>query len=872
MATRIVRRLMNTLRRTRRDQDLSEELAFHIDKRADDLAARGLSRTEATRQARLEFGGLEKHKEQCREVRGLRLVEDLGRDFAHAARSLGRSPGLVLTSVLSVALGVGVNTTLFSAVSSIFLYQPTATDPERLFWVDPGNSNQFSYLNYRDLRDRKIFADAFGYRPAQLSLRSGAASEGVRAMAVTNNFFQGLGVSARRGRTFTVEETNPRVAVLSHRFWTKRFGGDPLLPGKVITFNGQPFVVLGVLPEAYRPVVMLVDPDVYVPVSDLALPNLGTRENVNALNVVARLNPGTTPEQAQAAATAFGQDEERAYPEQNAGMSRPARLAPFGRMTFASAPLAATVFPAILATLCGLVLLNACANVAGLLLARAAGRQREIALQAALGANRWQLVRPLLAESFLLAFLGTAGGVLLTVVLVPALRDLALPTVGTIHLPMQPDLLLVGYASVLVLITGTVCGLMPALRATKKEIIGQLHRGGGHGATARLWTRHSLVVAQVAASVVLLTISLLFLRTLLRLTTLATGADVEHGIVAAVQLQPNRYTNEERVLATERVLERLNATPGIRSSSFADILPRGMDVSAARFETQGGVGAGARTFLNSVGPRYFETMGIALRRGREFQPADRVGAPPVVIVSQAFAAAYFPGDEPIGKHVRAGRDAYAEIVGVVQDSNYQFIGETPSPLLYYSYAQRPVSTQYRPLLIHARTLGPAAASVRTVSDIVADLDRDAPVRVSTLWDATNFEFEVRRIGSLLLGSLGGLGLLLATVGLYGTISYMVSSKTTEIGIRMALGAPSAAVRWGVLRHGVRLTAAGLAIGIAMSLVAGWLLRALLAGLSPADPVALGGSAVLLTLVALCASYLPARRATKVDPLVALRCE
>jgi predicted permease len=465
----------------------------------------------------------------------------------------------------------------------------------------------------------------------------------------------------------------------------------------------------------------------------------------------------------------------------------------------------------------------------------------------------------------------------------PLLREITLPTVGTIHLAIEPNLWLLVFAAGLIVVTSVICGLIPALRATQKGLVGHLQRGAGSGTTGRLWLRHAMVVGQVAVSVVLLVVSLLFLRTLTRLTAIDTGIDLDHGIVATVDLQPGRYTSEQVVLATRDVLERLESTPGVQSTSLADILPRGQDASGNRFETEGTVGLGPRAFVNSVGSKYFETMGIPILRGREFQTGDIVSGPRVVIVSQAFVDAYFPNAEAIGRRVRAGQnaaavlqaqeqDAFSEIVGVVADSNYRQIGEAPQPLLYYAYAQRSVSTQTRPLRIHVRTAGPPEALVRTVGDIVASFDRETPVRVTTLREATAFEYDFRRATTLMLAVLGSLGLLLAMVGLYGTVSYLVSARTREIGVRMSLGASQATVLWSVLRQGLKLTACGAAIGLAVSLMAGRLLIATLAGLSPADPLALGSTVALLLVAALGATYLPAKRATRVQPIIALRTE
>lgn len=414
-----------------------------------------------------------------------RQPDEFLRDLTHAWRSLRRSPSLVITCVLSLSLGIGVNMTLFSAISAIFHYQPTGTQLERVVWVEPGNSDQWSYLNYRDLRDSAVFSDTFGYRPVRLAFRTQEAVESVNGMAVTNNFFQGLGASMQFGRPFSAAdgepETHPRLGVLSHRFWLNRFAGEIHIVGQTVVLNGQSFVVVGVLPEGYHALTLLSDPDVYVPISDVVLPNLDARSNLNALEVLGRLRPGQSPEQAQSAVTALGRSLEQAFPQQNHDMGRPARLYRVGGIRMESAPLVATVVPIALASLCGLVLLIACANVAGVLLAHETGRQREIAVRIALGATRVRIIRTVLADSFILALLGGVGGLLLTMSLTPWLRDITLPVFGTIHLTMKSDARLFAFGFGLLAMTSVLCGLMPALRATKQDAVEALRSGGGMG-------------------------------------------------------------------------------------------------------------------------------------------------------------------------------------------------------------------------------------------------------------------------------------------------------------------------------------------------------------------------------------------------------
>ena len=792
----------------------------------------------------------------------------------HAIRSLGRSPGLVVVSVLSLGLGLGVNLAMFTAIRAVFFSEPSLADPSRVYAVQPGNSNQFSYLNYRDLRDSGVVETAAGSRGVTLNLRTGTETERVDGLAVTANFFEFVGIPVAHGRSFTeaeaAPERQPRVAVLSDTFWRRRFNADPSVIGREVTINGQPFAVIGVLPERYRSVRMFEDPGLYVPISALVLPTVNDRSNGNALNVLARLHSGTTREQAQQALTTLGHQLEQANPVDNEGMGRPSHVISLKGGELADSP-AQFIGPAVLLALFGLVLLSACANVAGLLLARAADRQREMAVRVALGASRAQVIGLLLTESFGLAAMGTLAGAVLSVWLMRALSVFSIPGEGSIDLGLEPSIAMAVYAVGLLVLTGALCGLTPAWQATRRDVSSAIQGTAGQGVTGRLRVRHAFVVGQVAACLILLVLSSLMLRSFMRVTTMNPGFDVERGLVANVHMDAARYAADGGLPLAERLVDRLTQIPGVESASFANILALGNDRSATRFEVLGRTGYGPRTYINSVAPRYFTTLGVPLLRGRDFNAGDRQGGSLVAIVSDAFERAHFPGQTALGQRIRvAPTEPYFEIVGVVGDHMYGGYGDASTPLFFSSYTQQPrISTQVRPIVVHVRAASPGAL-LTVVRRAIAGIDPTIAFEVQTLRQATGTEPALRRFGTQLLGAAGALGLLLAAIGLYGTMAFVVATRTSEIGLRMAIGATTTHILSGVLSQGMKLVGIGLVIGTMISLAVARLAVGMLAGLSPADPVAFAGTAALLLLVGAAACYIPARRASAVDPMVALR--
>jgi predicted permease len=807
-------------------------------------------------------------------------MNNLLADLRRAARVLSASPGLVLVSVLSLGLGVGANLALFSLLRTAFFYLPEVAEPERVVGVEPGNSNQYSYLNFRDLQESGIFESVAGFRRVQLNLRVGGEPERVPGLMVTADFFTALGIPAGIGRTFdaaqAAPERQPRIAVLSHAFWQKRFGGSAATLGQSVTINGEPFDIIGVLPEGLRAITPRADPGIYVPISALVLPTIDDRSNGNALDVLGRLRPGATREQAQAAVTVLGQQLAKAYPDDNEGMERPATILPLRIREFGGWE-EPVLISAILFALVGLVLLSACANVAGLLLAKMAHRRREIAVRVALGAGRGRLLRMLLFESFGLALVGAMAGGVLFLALARVLQTVGLPAfLGSVTVQLDFDTSVLAFALALILVTGILCGLVPALRATQADVVTEMKSGDGHGASGRLWLRHAFVVAQVAASVILLVVSSLLLRSFVRVTTIDPGFDADRVSVAIVNVDAQRYAQDGGLPLSQRIVERVESMPGVEFVSVSGILALGPDMSATRLLVDGAAPGTtrARTLLNSVGPRYFATLGIPFVSGRDFVATDRDGAPAVAIVNEALARAYFPGENPLGKRVRESeREPYSEIIGVVRDSKFRSMGDEPTPVFYSAYLQRPrISTQVRPVVVHVRTAGAPAAILPELKRAIAGVDSTVFADVRTLRDATSSEAQLRQFGTQVIGTIGAVALLLATVGLYGMMAFVVSSRTREIGTRMALGAGAGRILWSVLAQGLRLVAIGIVIGGMLSWMLAQLLRGALAGLSPADPIAFGSAILVLTLTGIAAIYFPARRAAALNPVDALRVE
>ena len=877
-------RLRSLFRSADADRDLARELRAHLDEEIATHIAAGRSPQEARRLALQAFGPIAPIEEQCRDTRRVTLIQNLSRDVRHAARTLAHQPGLLVAAALSIALGVGANLTIFALANSLLLSTPSAARPEELVIIRTGNGSHVPYAGWRMLDDSGALAGVAGYQFEQsINFRHGDVSTTLVPLLVTANFFDVVAPPLAFGRGFARSEApaeaNPRLVVVSDGFWRRYLNRDPGVIGRTVAINGEAYTVTGVLAQGARSVAGFgLAPDVYLPLSRELLPAID-RPNAAAAQLIGRLRRDQTVDEGRAATAVAAA---RIAIELNNGEFRTiTEFAPVGGIAQGRELRAVAAFFLVLLVVSSLVLAIACANVAGLLLARGLSRRREIALRLALGASRARVVQQLLTESLVLVTAGVIAGGALTGVAFLALSRVALPIPVPVELQFVFDVRTIALALGLVLFSTCITGLAPALQATRRQLVPSLALNQQTG-SRRLTVRSVLVAFQVAISVLLLVTALLFMRSLQRASSIDPGFDVDRLLVARVSFVEGRQGTAARP-AVEDLADAIRATPGVTAAAFAEGVPLTI-FSGDRVGTEvriDGVETPVRVDYsgNRVGPGYFETMGIRLFRGRDFTPSDRVGAPRVIVVNAAFARRYFADRDPIGRRITQARWGVggAEIVGVVANGTYRTLSEVQEPAIY-----EPILAEERPdRLVHlivraADPEGPAlqakeSALHATLREAMRVVDPSAAVTLTPMREAVAFATLPSEMGSALLGVLGAIGTALAMVGLFGVVSFTVNRRTPEIAIRMALGASRAAVLRLVLTGAGRLIGAGIVVGLLLA----WLVTAplsafLVAGVDPADPVSLAGAAIVLVLASVAAIWAPAIRATSVAPLRALR--
>ncbi len=812
------------------------------------------------------------------------MLEQAWQDVRFAARLLRRSPVFTAVAVVSLAVGIGANTTIFTVVNGLLVRPRPGLVETGL--VDVGRSqngsgfDNMSYLNYVDYRDASGDVlqglAAYSIDPRPMSLATGDTAIRIYGQYVSGNYFDVLGVRPEAGRFFRADEDQAAggaaVAVASHRFWQEQFGGDPSLVGRTVTLNNQVVTIVGIAPGAFTGT-MVLRPDVWVPLHARPDPGLFTSRGGVWLIGIGRLAPGVTVSRAGAALATIAARLEHDYPDANKGKG--VVVAPSSAFP-AELGLYVKGFLAILTGLVGLVLLIASVNVAGMMLARAAGRRREIAVRLAIGAGRARLVRQLLTESLLLFLLGGGAGLVLAL----WMRNLLVALVPQLPLPVVLDLPLDGrvlaFTAAVSLAAGALTGLAPALQASRADVVPALKddaRSGG-GRTLRL--RNLLVGSQIALAMLLVVAAGLFLRALQGADRIDPGFDPTNVELASLDLSLGGFDRTSGEAFGRTLLDRVRALPGVESACLTVQLA--LDGSGFGM---GGIAPadhalpnGRKTLgldWNAVTPGYFRTLGIHLVRGRPFREGDRQGAPPVAIINETLARQLWPGEDPLGRRLinpRPDGDITMEVVGVEKDRKYRSLGEAPRPFIYVPLAQRYVSGVS---LLVKRAGGPSV--IPAVRAALHDLAPTLPiVHAEALASYIGIGLLPQRIALTVAGSLGIVGFLLAAVGIYGVTAYTVSRRTRELGIRMALGARPQDVGRLVLAQGARLAGAGIAAGLALALVVSRLIASLLYGIGPGDPLTYAAAGTLFAAMTLVASWAPARRAARVDPMTALRDE
>jgi putative ABC transport system permease protein len=866
------------------DQDFASELDSHLAMLIDENIRRGMSPEEARRAARIKLGGVTQLKETNRELRSLPVIETFLQDARYAIRMLRKNPGFTAVAVLTLALGIGANTAIFSVVYAVLLKPLPYANPNQLVSAFQANIQEgvpedgTSYPNFEEWRAQNhVFSDLSTINFHQLTLTGSGEPSVVNTCVVTPQHFALLDVKPLQGRIFYPDDGKqgaPPVVILSENLWRGALGADPKILGSSITLDKRPFTVVGIMPAAFRSPFINNAQDVWIPlVQDPLFGSWMARRGGHWLPVFGRLKPGVSLAQAQAEMDTISERLASEFPAENKGWT--VRLVPMQKEIVGDVRTALLVLLGAV----GLVLLIACANIANLLLTRATSRSKEIAVRTALGAGRSRIIRQLLSETAVLGLLGGVVGIALAYWGVRALSSLLpdnLPQLNAIRV----DNFVLVFALALSAIASVAFGLVPALFASKSDIQASLREGSSRSGESgnRRRARSFLAAAEIALAMVLLVAAGLLLRSFSKLTSVSPGFDAQHIVKAEVSLPQFQYSKPEQWTAfSDQLLAGIQAQPGLQDSAIAIPVPIADGFINLAFEIVGIPPASPSDsrLANyvSVSPNYFRVMGIPLLSGRLFNQQDIADAPRVTLISKALAQRYFPNQDPIGKQLNFGfppnADVSREIIGIVGDVRDKSLGDAPAPMMYVPFSQAPF---WGANLVVKSTLSTSAVAT-SIRQQVQQIDKDLPVTdVEKLPDLLDASVSQQRFRTFLLGLFAAMALILAATGIFGVISYSVSRRTNEIGIRVALGASRSTILRMILRETLILAAVGLAVGLPCALAASHLIGHMLFGVSANDPITLAAVAFTLAAVAALAGFVPARRAMQVDPMVALRHE
>jgi len=874
-------RVRSLFRRKAAEGELDDELRFHMEQQLQKYLQSGLPRDQALRRVRTEFGGLDQVKEECRDARGVHVMESLFQDLRYGLRTLRKSPGFTAVALFTLALGIGANTAIFSVVYGVLLRPLPYRDPSRLMVLNETTPRvgtvSVSYPNFLDWRaESRALAEMAAVCGVSFNLAGISQPENISGEAVSPNFLSMLGVRPFLGRDFDPSEEKAGAApvvLLGYPLWQSHFGGDRNVIGRMIALDGRGYTIIGVLPPGFRSVDKT---DVVEPIGVWATDNSSVAERGNRgdMVVAGRLRAGVGFGQARAEMEGIAARLAQAYPATNDQFG--VALQPI-REVFVSdvRPAVLVLFGAVM-----FVLLIACANVVNLFLMRAAGRTKEIALRIAIGASRGRIVRQMLAESFALAFLGGLFGLALAAGGIDGIaRLIPMDTLAGASVNLNGAVLL--FAAGVVVSSALIFGLAPAIHSTKADVQSELKEGGrsSSASTGQSRWRNVLVIAEVSLALILLVGAGLMMKSLYRLLSVDPGFRPDRVLTMEMSLRTSQYDKDAAVLNFwQQVLDRVRALPGVEDAALGTGIPLTDNHSRTDITVEGMAlpkpGSFPHPDVHRVSPEYVSTLGVRLLGGRAFTDADSETAPRVAMINAMAAQRLFPGGNPVGKRFMFGRPSakppkWIAIVGVVGDTKLYGLAN-PSRLEVYLPLRQSAPSEMN--LVVKSGIDPAALT-SAIRHAIASIDKDQPIfAIATMRKLVGDSVSTRRITLILLGLFSGLALVLAAIGIYGVISYSVAQRTHEIGIRMALGAQRGDVLRLILAQGVKIAGAGAAIGIGLSLGLTRLMANLLFAVSAADPPTFAAVAIVLVAIAMLACYIPARRILRVDPTIALRYE